>query len=438
MDIQLQKSEVKNQKSTIKITGSKSETNRLLLLQALYPNLTLKNTSNSDDSDVMLKILNSNWQVPPFGVRGLDIHHAGTAMRFLTAYFSMQENSEVVLTGSSRMKERPIKILVDALLKLGADISYEENDGFPPIRIKGKKLAQNKVSLPANVSSQYISALLLIAPKLENGLELALEGEITSVSYINMTLSLLNDIGIQTSFLENKIKINPKSSIANHQATIESDWSSASYFYSIVALSKIGTQITLSSYKESSMQGDSVLVKIYSDFGVETVFNENSSITISKINSNYKNHFQKSISTENETTYNPQPTTYNLNNSPDIAQTIAVTCFGLGIGCNLTGLHTLKIKETDRLEALKTELSKLGAKISVTNDSLTLVARSALLRRGVAGEVSIATYQDHRMAMAFAPLALKFPIIIEDAAVVSKSYPTFWEDLASIGFQISE
>ncbi len=235
--------------SSIKITGSKSETNRLLLLQALYPNLVLDNTSNSDDSEVMLKALQNSQLLTP-NSQLIDVHHAGTAMRFLTAYFSIQEEKEVVLTGSSRMKERPIKILVDALNQLGAEISYEENEGFPPIRIKGKKLTQNKVSLPANVSSQYISALLLIAPKLENGLELTLEGEITSVPYIKMTLALLNEIGVKTSFVGNKISVKPQFTIHNSQFTIESDWSSASYWYSIVALSEIGTQISLSSYKK--------------------------------------------------------------------------------------------------------------------------------------------------------------------------------------------
>jgi 3-phosphoshikimate 1-carboxyvinyltransferase len=405
---------VVNQNSTIKITGSKSETNRLLLLQALFPNLELENTSNSDDSEVMTKALH-NPQSTNQSPQTIDIHHAGTAMRFLTAYFAIQEGKEVVLTGSSRMKERPIKILVEALQQLGANISYTENNGFPPIKIIGKKLTQTKVSLPANISSQYISALLLIAPKLENGLELTLEGEITSLPYIKMTLALLDEIGVETSFLNNVVLVKPKLSIVNCQLSIESDWSSASYYYSIVALSKIGTQITLSSYKENSLQGDSVLVEIYRDFGVETIFNQNNSITIKKIN-----HYPLSI------------IDYQLNNCPDIAQTIAVTCFGLGIGCHLTGLHTLKIKETDRLEALKNELSKLGAVISVTDDSLTLEASSKINEN-----VTVKTYQDHRMAMAFAPLALKTSLIIEEAEVVSKSYPTFWEDLKSIGFQIS-
>ena len=401
--------------SSIKITGSKSETNRLLLLQALYPNLVLDNTSNSDDSEVMLKALQNSQLLTP-NSQLIDVHHAGTAMRFLTAYFSIQEEKEVVLTGSSRMKERPIKILVDALNQLGAEISYEENEGFPPIRIKGKKLTQNKVSLPANVSSQYISALLLIAPKLENGLELTLEGEITSVPYIKMTLALLNEIGVKTSFVGNKISVKPQFTIHNSQFTIESDWSSASYWYSIVALSEIGTQISLSSYKKNSLQGDSALANIYQDFGVETVFNEDNSITITKT----KNH-QLSI------------VNYQLNNCPDIAQTITVTCFGLGIGCDLTGLHTLKIKETDRLEALKIELTKLGATISVTNESLTLVASNHINEN-----IAIDTYQDHRMAMAFAPLALKISLTINQAEVVSKSYPDFWEDLKIIGIVGSE
>lgn len=407
MNLQLKPSIV-NQRSFIKITGSKSETNRLLLLQALYPNLTLENTSNSDDSEVMAKALQASNLV--------DVHHAGTAMRFLTAFFAIQENSEVVLTGSSRMKERPIKILVEALQQLGAEITYEENDGFPPIRIKGKKLIQRKVSLPANVSSQYISALLLIAPKLENGIELTLEGEITSFPYIKMTLALLNEIGVKTAFVGNKISVENLSLIPYPLSlVVESDWSSASYFYSITALSKIGTEITLSSYKQNSLQGDSALVEIYKDFGVETVF-ENNTIVLRKAD-----NCQLSI-------INCQ-----LNSSPDIAQTIAVTCFGLGIGCHLTGLHTLKIKETDRLEALKIELNKLGATISVTDDSLTLEPSLKINEN-----ISIKTYQDHRMAMAFAPLALKIPIVIEEAEVVSKSYPTFWEDLKSIGFAISE
>ena len=413
MNLKLQQSTINNQQSTIVITGSKSETNRLLLLQALYPNIKLENTSYSDDSDVMVAALQQS-KINNQKSTIINVHHAGTAMRFLTAYFAIQENSEVILTGSTRMKERPIKILVDALNQLGASIVYEEKEGFPPIKIIGKKLSNNKVSLPATISSQYISALLLIAPKLDYGLELNLEGEITSIPYIKMTLALLNEIGATTSFVENKIIVKPLQSAICNLQSVESDWSSASYFYSIIALSDVGTKISLSNYKKDSLQGDASLVEIYKNFGVATVFNQNS-ITISK-----------------SAICNLKSFICNLQSSPDIAQTIAVTCFGLGIECNLSGLHTLKIKETDRLEALKTELSKLGAKISVTNNSLHLNKSNTILEN-----VTIKTYQDHRMAMAFAPLALKTSLIIENAEVVSKSYPTFWEDLKSIGFSIS-
>ena len=409
------KQSVVNSYSEIAITGSKSETNRLLLLQALCPNITLENTSKSDDSEVMLQALN-NCQLSTVNYPLINIHHAGTAMRFLTAFFSIQEGREVVLTGSSRMKKRPIQILVEALQQLGAKITYEGEEGFPPIRIKGQKITNNKISLKADVSSQYISALLLIAPKLENGLELTLEGEITSIPYIKMTLALLNEIGVATSFENNVIKVERQLSIINYQLSIESDWSSASYFYSIIALSEIGTQITISSYKQNSLQGDSALDEIYKDFGVETVYNNNKTITISKVN-----------------TCQLSNVNYQLNNCPDIAQTIAVTCFGLGIACHLTGLHTLKIKETDRLEALKNELTKLGALISVTNDSLTLE-----ISQRINPNITIETYQDHRMAMAFAPLALKVPIIVNDAEVVSKSFPSFWEDLKTVGFKINK
>jgi 3-phosphoshikimate 1-carboxyvinyltransferase len=396
-----------NLQAQIAVTGSKSETNRLLLLQALFPNITLANTSNSDDSEVMQKALNGNEEL-------VDIHHAGTAMRFLTAYFAVKEGREVVLTGSSRMQERPVKILVEALEQLGAKISYLKEEGYPPIRIKGQKITASKVTMAANVSSQYISALLLVAPRLENGLELTLEGDITSIPYIKMTLALLNDLNIQTSFEGNVIRVYPKPEVETKEMTVESDWSSASYFFSLAALSQNAT-ITLSSYKESSLQGDSALVEIYKEMGVETQFDGNK-MTLTK-----KENFA------------PQTVNFELNNTPDIAQTIVVTCLGLGIGCHLTGLHTLKIKETDRLEALKIELTKLGANISVTNDSLTLVASTAINHN-----VKIATYNDHRMAMAFAPLALNVPIIIENAEVVSKSYPDFWEDMKKLGFEISQ
>ena len=406
MNIRLTAKDI-NPNSKIIITGSKSETNRLLLLKALYPNIVIENASNSDDSEVMNSALTSNNQT-------IDVHHAGTAMRFLTAYFASQESKSVLLTGSSRMKERPIKILVVALKQLGAEIEYLENDGFPPIKIAGQKLNSSRVSLPANVSSQYISALLLIAPSLQNGLELELIGEITSASYINMTLKLLQEIGVNTSFVGNLIIVKPKSQDPTPKTIIvESDWSSASYFYSIIALSKEGTKIELSSFKENSLQGDAVLATIYEQMGVETHF-ENGKIKLIKnakpINQNLK---------------------LDLNSAPDIAQTIAVTAFGLGISCELTGLQTLKIKETDRLEALQNELLKLGASISITNDSLQIEPTNS-----INSNQNISTYNDHRMAMAFAPLALKTNINIENAEVVSKSYPNFWSDLKKVGFEI--
>lgn len=394
--------------NTLQITGSKSETNRLLILQALYPNIDIENVSNSDDSELMQKALQSDEII-------VDIHHAGTAMRFLTAYFAVKQGRETVLTGSKRMKERPIKILVEALQQLGCEISYENEDGYPPIRIQGNQPEINSVSLQANVSSQYISALMLIASSLPEGLEILLEGKVTSVPYINMTLSLLNDAGIKGVFKDNKITIKPCEEISPKNIVVESDWSSASYFYSIVALSD-NKSVTLGSYKKQSYQGDAKLAEIYKNLGVETIFDQNT-ITLKKISGKLQ-ELQDGL---------------DLSNSPDIAQTIVVTCFGLGIGCYLTGLHTLKIKETDRLEALKNEIEKLGGQVYITENSLRLEPSASINK-----DVTVATYNDHRMAMAFAPLALKTSLHIEDANVVSKSYPDFWLDLEKLGFEISE
>nr|WP_299073476.1 3-phosphoshikimate 1-carboxyvinyltransferase [uncultured Allomuricauda sp.] len=408
MKLQLSYPQRKKINKAIQITGSKSETNRSLLLQALFPNIKIENLSNSDDGEVMQKGLEKSTGV-------VDIHHAGTAMRFLTAYFASQEGKEVVLTGSKRMKERPIKVLVEALCELGAEIKYENKEGYPPIKITGKKLEQNKVSLPANISSQYISALLLIAPSLENGLELELIGKITSVPYIKMTLALLEQIGVDASFKGNTIKVNPKSKVEDLTLVVESDWSSASYFFSIAALCEVGTEIQLSAYKKNSLQGDSVLAEIYQDFGVETSFSDNE-IIIAKT-------AECKLSTVN----------YDLSNAPDIAQTISVTCLGLGIGCHLTGLHTLPIKETDRLAALKTELSKLGGKVDIDTESLTLQPCDRII-----SGVEIDTYNDHRMGMAFGPMGIKTDVFINDAGVVSKSYPDFWKDLRTLGFSAEE
>lgn len=408
MRLQLSSPNNKKIQKSIAITGSKSETNRSLLLQALFPNIKIENLSNSDDGEVMQKgLAKSEGEV--------DIHHAGTAMRFLTGYFASQPDKKIVLTGSQRMQERPVKVLVEALRSLGADIEYVKEEGYPPLKINGKRLVKSQVSLPANISSQYISSLLLIAPSLENGLELELIGKITSVPYIKMTLALLEQIGVETSFEGNSIKVSPKTNVKDITLVVESDWSSASYFYSIAAMSEIGTEIQLSSYKESSLQGDSVLANIYRDFGVETEF-LNNTILLKKTSEVKSAHLE-----------------YDLSNAPDIAQTISVTCLGLGIGCHLTGLHTLPIKETDRLAALQTELGKFGAKVDIDSESLTLTAQPQLNSR-----VEVDTYNDHRMAMAFGPLALKTDFMVNDAEVVSKSYPDFWNDLVTLGFGVKE
>lgn len=409
MDVKLHLSS-KISTTTIPITGSKSETNRLLLLQALYPGITIFNASESDDSKLMREALRTDSGI-------IDIHHAGTAMRFLTAYFALQEGREIVLTGSQRMKERPIEILVDALRKLGAKIEYLENEGYPPLKIIGQKLTGENVAIKADVSSQYLTALILVGAGLEKGLELTLQGVITSMSYLEMTIGLLKQVGIKVTINDNvisveKLTVNP----VPVSITVESDWSSASYYYSIAALAEEGTEIKLSSYKQYSLQGDSALSNIYKNFGVVTKF-ENDTITL------YKTNFK------------PEALDIDLNNTPDIAQTIAVTCFGLGIACTLTGLHTLKIKETDRLAALKTELEKLGGNVAITEDSLKLDANLVSLSNLIQ---PVNTYNDHRMAMAFAPLAVKAPIIINDADVVSKSYPAFWEDLQKLGFVVNK
>ncbi len=392
--------------NTLQITGSKSETNRLLILQSLYPEIEIENISNSDDSQLMQAALCSTDEV-------IDIHHAGTAMRFLTAYFATRDGRQTILTGSKRMQERPIRILVESLRQLGCKITYEKEEGYPPIKIAGQNPLTNSVSLAANVSSQYISALMLIAASLSNGLEINLEGKVTSIPYIKMTLSLLKDVGIEGRFQNNVIRIKPAKVVSPKVVVVESDWSSASYFYSIVALSQNG-RVTLGSYKKNSYQGDSALIDIYKKLGVETNFDQNK-VTLTKT----------SLSLDYEVLE------LDLANSPDIAQTIAVTCFGLGKACYLTGLHTLKIKETDRLEALKTEIEKLGGKVTITDDSLRLAPATA-----INPDISIATYHDHRMAMAFAPLALRTSLFIDDADVVSKSYPDFWNDLKKLDFKV--
>jgi len=403
MKLKIQNSN-KEANGDLTITGSKSESNRLLIIQALYPQIEIHNLSKSDDSKVTLEGLKTKKNI-------IDINHAGTAMRFLTAYFAIQPHREIVLTGSNRMQERPIKLLVEALNSLGADITYEKEPGFPPLIIRGKEISINRVSLPANISSQYISALMLVAPALKNGLKIDLIGETTSFPYIKMTQSIMDQLGFETAFDGNQISIKSASSININHWKIESDWSSASYFYSIVALAD-RSEISLKSFFEESKQGDAALTEIYEKFGVKTT-HSNGKIILSKI-----------------TDFNPPNfITLNLKNTPDLAQTIAVTCLGLNIDCKLSGLHTLKIKETNRLTALKTEIEKLGGNVKITDRSLEL------LNSGKINEnILIDTYNDHRMAMAFAPLGLRVPININNPKVVSKSYPDFWDDLQKIGF----
>jgi 3-phosphoshikimate 1-carboxyvinyltransferase len=387
--------------SAVKISGSKSESNRLLILQQFFPEIQLQNLSDSDDTIHLIEALSPGKAI-------VDIGHAGTAMRFLTAFFAVSPYREVILTGSSRMQNRPVQILVEALRSLGADITYTDKTGYPPLLIKGKKLSRNKVSVQGNVSSQYISALMLIAPAMEHGLTIELTGEITSAPYLKMTLSLMQELGIDATWKNNLISIKPCNSIGAKTVVVESDWSSASYFYSLLALSKQG-EIRLASFKSNSLQGDSRLTEIYRSFGVHTVFKD------------HEIHLKK------DPGLRPEAIRLNLIEQPDIAQTIAVTCFGLGLACDLSGLHTLKIKETDRLLALKHELTKLGAEIEVTSNSLHL-KRSTEIN----ANVSVKTYEDHRMAMAFAPLSVKVPIRIQDPEVVSKSYKNFWQDFNSV------
>lgn len=388
-------------KADIRITGSKSESNRLLILQAIFGGFEIENLSNSDDTQLMQTALQSTDEEVYIG-------HAGTAMRFLTSFFAVADGRSTILTGSKRMKERPIGVLVDALRQLGADIDYYEEEGFPPLKIHGKQLEGGKVKIQGDISSQYISSLLLIGASLKKGLEIEFTSKPTSVPYIEMTLDLLRSLNIKVTWKKDLkgIELKPQTDWdIPKKMIVESDWSSASYHYSVAALAD-QADILLSSYKRKSLQGDAVLQKIYQDFGVSTEF------------VGHRIHLKKSKEVEL-----PVKVSYDLVSCPDIAQTIAVTCLGLGIACDLRGLHTLKIKETDRLQALKNELSKLGAKVEITDNQLMMEPGNE-----IKSNVSIPTYQDHRMAMAFAPLVLKTDLKILEAEVVSKSYPSFWKD----------
>lgn len=390
------------------ISGSKSESNRLLILKYIFKNIDIENISNSDDTKVLEQYLKNDSPL-------IDVHHAGTAMRFLTAYLSTKKNNSFKITGSDRMQNRPIEVLVTALNELGADITYLNNSGFPPLNINGKKLDGGEIFLSSELSSQYITALMLIAPSLKHGLTINLKGPITSKPYIEMTSVILNRIGVKCEFFENKISIKSTHLIKNSIQKVESDWSSLSYFYSIVALSE-GSELSIGSYSLNSIQGDKKLVEIYKKLGVETTFKND----VVFIKNNIKPESTQSLE-------------LNLSDTPDIAQTIAVTCFGLGLPCDLYGLHTLKIKETDRLKALKIELTKLGAVVKITKDSFHLNKSSEMK-----SHVSIETYNDHRMAMSFAPLAVCKPIIINNPGVVTKSFPDFWNHLKAMNFLVSK
>ena len=395
--------------TTIQLPSSKSISNRALIINALgngthHP----ENLSDCDDTRVMIRALNDDKET-------IDIMAAGTAMRFLTAYLSVTPGTRII-TGTERMQQRPIQVLVNALRELGADIEYVANDGFPPLRITGRELRKDTISLPGNVSSQYISALLMIAPVLTNGLTIRLTGDIISRPYINLTLQLMNDFGVRAEWTDDhRLKGEPQ---AYHSTPfyVESDWSAASYWYQIVALSK-EAEVTLPGLFKDSYQGDSQVAGIFRSLGVETIYKDKT--VILKKNG-------KSV----------ERLDYDFINQPDLAQTFVVTCALLNIPFRFSGLQSLKIKETDRMAALITEMRKLGYILHETDGSVLSWEGE---RCTTEEHPAIDTYEDHRMAMAFAPTCLALPeILINNPQVVSKSYPRYWEDLRQAGFIIKE
>ena len=395
--------------ATIQLPSSKSISNRALIIHALgngeHP---LNNLSDCDDTQVMIRAL----QAQPGDT--IDILAAGTAMRFLTAYLSVTPGDRII-TGTQRMQQRPIQVLVDALRELGANIDYVAQEGFPPLRIQGKTLTQSHISLPGNVSSQYISALLMIGPMLENGLKLTLTGEIISRPYINLTLQLMKDFGGKAAWMnEHELLVEPQpySSIPFY---VESDWSAASYWYQIAALSPKAC-ITLPGLFKKSYQGDSQVARIFRSLGVETLYGDKT-VTLQKSG--------KPVGRLD----------YNFINQPDLAQTFVVTCALLGIPFRFSGLQSLKIKETDRMAALICEMKKLGYVLQESEGSILSWEGERCERSPEA----IDTYEDHRMAMAFAPACLTLPNVrINNPHVVTKSYPRYWEDLKTAGFIIKE
>lgn len=397
--------------ANIALTGSKSESNRALILQALSHGLvSVKNLSEAADTQTLNGILNTkkHTQIPQV----FDVGPAGTAMRFLTALLATQPG-EYTLTGSQRMKERPIGILVDALQKLGADINYLEQDGFPPLLIKGPfEQKENHIRIQGDTSSQYISALLLIAPSLPKGLCLEIEGELTSKPYIEMTLAMLAQSGIQHSWEGNQICIE-KQEFKPSTLIVEPDWSAASYWYALAALAQEAI-LCLPYLQAYSLQGDSKITELMANFGITSQF-KNGELLLTK---------ESKI---------PERKIFDLKDCPDLAQTLIVCCAALGHEATFTGLETLKIKETDRVKALQTELAKIGVRLIEKNLSYKLDCTHRVLPK----KIQIATYEDHRMAMAFAPLALLIDEVeILDPKVVAKSYPHFWDDLKTAGFEI--
>lgn len=385
----------------INLPASKSISNRALILNALsYSPFDIENLADCDDTNVLLKALDSNNTT-------FDIGAAGTSMRFLTAFLA-KTAGEWIITGSERMKNRPIKILVDALNSLGARIEYTEKEGFPPLKILGCALMGGEISLNGGVSSQYISALMMIAPYMINGLTIKLEGNIISVPYIRMTMQMMAEYGVKVTFENNIIDIRPQS-YSPVRYKVESDWSGASYWYEILSLAGKG-EIFLKGLKANSTQGDSKVAELFQQLGVNTSY-EAEGVRLSS-SGQYCTKFE-----------------YDFVNEPDLAQTFAVTCCMLGIPFHFKGVQSLKIKETDRVAALITELKKLGF-------VLFEPAESEMVWTGEKcdpeTQISIATYEDHRMAMAFAPAALKTALSIEHPEVVSKSYPTFWDDFAKL------
>ncbi|MCD7936605.1 MAG: 3-phosphoshikimate 1-carboxyvinyltransferase [Tannerellaceae bacterium] len=395
-------------RASIQLPASKSISNRVLILNALsYSHYEINNLSESDDTYVMTQALTSNGNY-------FDIGAAGTSMRFLTAYLS-KVIGEWTITGTERMKKRPIRLLVDALNSVGARIEYLEKEGFPPLRIWGSALQGGEISLSGGVSSQYISALLMIAPYMEKGLHIHLEGTVISRPYIRLTLALMKQFGVSAEWKGQTIRIPPQ----EYQPvpfTVESDWSAASYWYAITAFSP-GAVVELPHLFRNSLQGDSAGADLFSRLGVITEFGE-TGVTLT--------HTGEIV----------ERLEYDFVNEPDLAQTCVVACTLMNIPFRFTGLQTLKIKETDRLEALKTELKKLGYLVT---DRENCILEWNGERCEPEQDPVIQTYEDHRMAMAFAPAALLLPqgIRIEDPEVVSKSYPRYWEDLQTAGFLIN-